>query len=375
MVDLFRVTGSPMIRRLLGDPWEPDEDGRVYIGQGARVDLFEKVFAIVTGLPAWDDLRWPLGVNSASAAIDLALHQIGVGAGDEVIATPITCTASNGPVVTRGASLAWADVDPITGNMEPYSLSRLITPRTKAIIAVDWGGRSCDYNRIRWLTEGAIPIIQDAAHRLYIDPDNCGDYVAWSFGPIKHLTTGGYGGALLPPRAEHERTRELRWHGLDRRNSGLPLRAADPRGWVSVSHDRRPGDRGVGEPAAGDWGCCSGERERQLVQQRPGWRAGLIVPPFDPRADYWFFTVLTTAPYARDSLKVALGKAGIASSQVHARNDEHPAFMQATARQYGALESVASSIRTSWRSRGGGCLHLSESRWWRRSGSGRKLRS
>jgi dTDP-4-amino-4,6-dideoxygalactose transaminase len=153
-----------------------------YVGQGPMVNEFEQRFAEATGLD-----RPPLGVNSCSAAIDLALHVIGVSPGDEVITTPITCSASNGPIVTRGAKIVWADVDPLTGCIDPRSVARLVTNHTKAVLAVDWGGRSCDYTALRaavgqhnWIDttsfeEAAqgrpskvfgpfIPIIQDAAH-------------------------------------------------------------------------------------------------------------------------------------------------------------------------------------------------------------------
>ena len=95
-------------------------------------------------------------------------------------------------------------------------------------MAVDWGGRSCNYAALRnagkWGESNfnpSVPIIEDAAHRLYVgqNTEHRGDYVAWSFGPIKHLTTGGYGGALLVPDWQFERARLLRWHGLDRLSS------------------------------------------------------------------------------------------------------------------------------------------------------------
>src|SRR5260370_38064674 len=130
-----------------------------FVGQGPRVDEFEIAFANMVGLS-----EAPLGVNSCTSAIDLALHLSGVGPGTEGITTPITCTATNAGIATRGAQIAWADVDPLTGNIDPKSVAERITPKTKAIISVDWGGRACDYATLR---QFGLPVIQDATHSLY----------------------------------------------------------------------------------------------------------------------------------------------------------------------------------------------------------------
>src|SRR6516162_3783962 len=122
----------------------PDADGRVYCGEGPVTAQFEREFQAVAGVT--DRV---LGMNSCSAAIDLALDLVGLQPGDEVITTPMTCSASNGSVVTRGGSLVWADVNPLTGLIDPASVKRLVKPWTKAIIAVDWAGRTCDYPGLR----------------------------------------------------------------------------------------------------------------------------------------------------------------------------------------------------------------------------------
>ncbi|KPV51456.1 hypothetical protein SE17_21085, partial [Kouleothrix aurantiaca] len=111
-----------------------------YIGQGQQCEAFEQALQPLLDTPAP-----PLLLNSCTSAIDLALHLSGVGPGDEVITTPVTCTATNSPIVTRGARPVWADVDPITGLIDPADVARKITRRTKAILGVDWGGSVCDY--------------------------------------------------------------------------------------------------------------------------------------------------------------------------------------------------------------------------------------
>src|SRR3990170_2900817 len=115
-----------------------------YIGQGPKVEEFEQAFARALDAPFV-----PLSLNSGTSALDLALHLIGVGPGDEVISTPMTCTATNGVIVNRGAKIVWADVDPFTGLISPGDVGRLVSRRTKAIMAVDWGGKPCDYEALK----------------------------------------------------------------------------------------------------------------------------------------------------------------------------------------------------------------------------------
>lgn len=320
-IDLFRCSMSPDVPTALAKVFTPDANGRIYCGQGALVDQFEEAFAIETDL-----VRKPLGVNSCSAAIDLALKMIGIGPGDEVICSPITCTASNGPVVTNGAQIAWADVDPVLGTIRPESVSRLINKHTKAIIAVDWAGRSCDYAELRSF---GIPVIEDAAHCLYIQPHH-GDWVAWSFGPIKVLSTGGYGGALLTPLLQRKRAELLRWHGLDR-TSTEDFRCAQD--ITEVGHRYHMTDDqaaiGLANLKLAKLGVDRAREHAAEYYDALRNVPGLIVPPFDPDCDYWIFNVLVDD---RDKLKEHLSELGIASSQVHARNDKHSAFQQATAR-------------------------------------------
>ena len=139
-----------------------------YIGQGPKVEEFEAALKEVYGLDF-------LTVNSCTSAIDLALHLCGVGPGDCVITTPMTCTATNNHIVLRGATPVWADVDPNTGMLDPESVKRKYDiyrdngevialhrgAPVKAIIAVDFGGRRCDYPMLRGF---GIPVIEDAAH-------------------------------------------------------------------------------------------------------------------------------------------------------------------------------------------------------------------
>lgn len=332
MVDLFRCAMSPDAGRAVAALYTPDKNGRIYCGQGAKTDQFEIEFAKTTGL-----IEIPLGVNSCSAALDIALHLLGVGPGDEIISTPQTCTATSGAIVNRGATIVWADIDPELGLISPLSVASLVTSKTKAVVAVDWAGRACNYSALREATD-YLPIIEDAAHRLYA-PDIHGDYVAWSFGPIKVLTTGGYGGALLPPAAQHKRAELLRWHGLDRTTGSADFRCAqdiseagyryhmtDDQAVIGLANLKLAQENVAQARINAEWYC------RQLADV-----PGITVLPYDPGCDYWLYGLLVHND--RDGFMQRMTEAGIATSRVHARNDHHSAFI-AAAKTSGSLDGV-----------------------------------
>jgi dTDP-4-amino-4,6-dideoxy-D-glucose/dTDP-4-amino-2,4-dideoxy-beta-L-xylose transaminase len=295
-----------------------------YIGEGPRVQEFEHAFGQLVGSPFP-----PLALNSCTSALDLALHLAGVGLGAEVITTPMTCTATNGVIVNRGAKIVWADVDPVTGLIDPVDVQRKITYRTRAIMAVDWAGRSCDYKQLRQNALYAsravqqIPIIQDAAHNLFVDMQNRGDYVCWSFQAIKHLTTGD-GGALLAPTEQMGRGRLLRWYGLDRTSS------ADFRCAQDI---KEAGFKYHMNDIAAAVGLANLPYARWVVDQHRAHAAqyaaelqdvpGVRVPPADPGASWWLYTVLAEN---QAGLIAHLTSRGIGASPVHRRNDVHPAF-------------------------------------------------
>ena len=127
-----------------------------FIGQGPVVEEFEdKLWSVLKSKTR------PVTVNSCTSAIDLALELCGVGPDDEVITTPQTCFASNIHIIHRKAKIRWADIDPVTGLIDPISVKKLITNKTKAILAVNWAGKFADYET---LTTFGIPVIEDAAH-------------------------------------------------------------------------------------------------------------------------------------------------------------------------------------------------------------------
>jgi perosamine synthetase len=333
VIDLFRASMSPEAGDAVKRVLTPDEKGRVYCGEGQITKDFETQFAEVTGLR-----QLPLGTNSCTASIDMALHMLGVGPGDEVICTPMTCSATNGSVVNRGAKIVWADVDPITGLISPESIGRVVSSYTKAILAVDWAGRKCDYQVIRDAIGWQVPIIEDAAHCIYLG-DTTGDYVAWSFGPIKHLSCGGYGGALLTPSHDYDRARLLRWHGLDRL-SKADFRCSQDITEVGYRYHMTDDQAAIGLANLELAKANVAEARRHARDYCRLLRnvSGLAIPPYDAGCDYWLFGLIVEGN--RDAFAESLAANGIPTSRAHARNDKHTAFAQATTHQDGELPGV-----------------------------------
>lgn len=211
-------------RVVLFHPYVPDGTGESvaevlrtrWIGQGPRVDQFEKEFGSFIGENS------SLAVGSGTDALHLAYLLAGIQAGDEVITPVFTCTATNLPLLYIGATPVFADVDPKTMNISVSSIREKITSRTKAIATVDYGGLPCDYDEIEQIAnEFNLKIIDDAAHAVggsYRGRKigEIADFTTFSFQAIKHITTGDGGLLAIKDPALYEKGKRLRWFGIDR---------------------------------------------------------------------------------------------------------------------------------------------------------------
>lgn len=172
-----------------------------WIGQGPKVEEFEHKIGKKFGL------GYPLMTNSGTSALELAYDLIGVGPGDEVVTTVLTCTATNIPLLRRGAKLVFADIDPESLVITNGMVEKVITRRTKAIVGVSLGGIQCDLGGFD------VPVVIDAAQAV---GHNNGDYLIYSFQAIKHFTTADGGLLNCPDEETHHRAKLLRWFGIDR---------------------------------------------------------------------------------------------------------------------------------------------------------------
>jgi dTDP-4-amino-4,6-dideoxygalactose transaminase len=290
-----------------------------YIGQGPVVDEFEKELQKELGTKLT-----PITVNSCTSAIDLSLRLIGVEPGDTVISSPMSCFASSSPILAQHANILWADIDPLTGLMDPKSVEKLITPEVKAIVAVNWAGRLCDYAALKSF---GVPVIEDAAHTWDTFWDEAtrasterGDFICYSLQAIKFLTSGD-GGLIVTDNEEwHEKAILTRWYGLDRTKS---------ESFRCTQSIKYPGHKYHMNDISASIGLSNiqyanlnvlSHRENAKVLCDGISNPNLTVPPFDPTCSYWLFSVLVEKGTKEDFVSY-LKDNGIAASPVHHRND------------------------------------------------------
>jgi dTDP-4-amino-4,6-dideoxygalactose transaminase len=187
-----------------------------WLTTGPRTKGFEKDLAAYTGAAHC------VAVNSCTAALHLALDAIGVGPGDEVITSPITFASTANVIVHRGARPVFVDVEPGTFNIDADAIERALTPRTKALIPVDFAGHPCDLEVIMAIgARQGIPVIEDAAHAIGAEykgrrVGGIADMTCFSFYATKNITSGE-GGALTTNRTDWaERIGVMALHGISR---------------------------------------------------------------------------------------------------------------------------------------------------------------
>ena len=203
-------------------PWLGDEEVEAaaavlrsgWVAQGPKVAEFERRFA------AASEAQHAVAVSSCTTALQLALVVAGIGPGDDVVVPSFSFIATSNVVVHVGASPVFADVDPQTGNVTAATIEAVLTPRTRAVIAVDQGGVPVDIDEVRALCDPrGITVVEDAAcaagSQYRARPVGASsDIAAWSFHPRKILTTGE-GGMVTTGREDWaDRARRLREHAM-----------------------------------------------------------------------------------------------------------------------------------------------------------------
>ncbi len=189
-----------------------------WVTTGPETKAFEQEFAAYLGggLQA-------VAVNSATAGLHLALEAIGIGPGDEVIAPTLTFTATVEVARYLGADARLVDVDPVTLNIDPAQIEAAITPRTKAILPVHYGGLACDMDAIFAMARRhGLQVVEDAAHALPATYQGAligqlpSAAAVFSFYANKTMTTGEGGMVVTRDDALAARMRVMRLHGISR---------------------------------------------------------------------------------------------------------------------------------------------------------------
>jgi len=187
-----------------------------YLTQGPKIAEFEYALCDATGA------KYAVAVASGTAALHLASMAIDIKPGDEVITSPLTFAASANCVLYCGAVPVFADIDADTMLLDIEDVKQKITPKTKAIIPVNYGGEVCDMDAYETLAaKHGLSLIQDCAHSIgsTIRGKHQGSYPGsqiWSFHPVKTITTGEGGAVTTNDVTLYRKLMRLRSHGITR---------------------------------------------------------------------------------------------------------------------------------------------------------------
>ena len=185
-----------------------------WLTTGPKIREFEQAFARAVGA------REAVAVSSGTAALHAAMHALGIGLGDEVIVPAMTFAASANCVVYQGATPVFADVEPDTLLIDTNDVKAKITARTRAIMAVDYAGQPCDYERLSALARAYdLALVADACHALGASyrrraTGTLADLNVFSLHPVKAITTGEGGIVTTESPELAQRMRSFRNHGV-----------------------------------------------------------------------------------------------------------------------------------------------------------------
>jgi dTDP-4-amino-4,6-dideoxygalactose transaminase len=234
--------------------------GKVNYWTGEEGRAFEQEFARACGA------AFGIALANGTVALELALHVLGIGPGDEVVVTPRSFVASAAVVALRGATPVFADVDPDSQNITPATVQAVLSPRTRAIIAVHLAGWPCDLEGLLALARAHdLQLIEDCAqaHGATFHGRQVGSFghvAAFSFCQDKIMTTGGEGGLLT---TDDERLWRAAWSYKDHGKS-----------YDAVYHRRHgPGFRWVHEALGTNWRMTEMQAAigRRQLQRLPEW--------------------------------------------------------------------------------------------------------
>lgn len=227
----FRLIDQPVRNTFLpyGRQWIEEDDIQAvvdtlrgdFLTTGPAVDAFEQAIAQYVGA------RYAVSFSNGTAALHGACFAAGIGEGDEVITTPMTFAASANCVLYQNGTPVFADIDPMTYNLDPEAVERAITPRTKAIIPVHFTGQPAAMREIhRIAKQYGLVVIEDAAHALGATYQGrrigaLSDMTMFSFHPVKHITSGEGGIITTNDETYYQKLLQFRTHGITKNTDQL----------------------------------------------------------------------------------------------------------------------------------------------------------
>lgn len=319
--------------------------GSGFLNEGIEVAQFEAGLREFIGNPR------TLATNSGTSAITLALKLAGVEPGTEVISSPMTCVATNTPIANLFAKPVWCDIDPNTGNINPDLIERCITPKTRAILFVDWIGVPAELDAILEIgRKHRIPVIEDAAHAFGATYKgrkigSIADFTAFSFQAIKHITTGDGGALSCLDEAAFTRAKRLKWFGIDREATKDSAGNWKGSRWdcdiveagFKFHMNNLAAAIGIEQLKQASKIVAKHQRNASLLRASLEDVPGITLPELTPDTEpaSWVFMLFADR---RDDLSRKLTACGIHNSLLHIRNDHYHCFASSRVELPGVTE-------------------------------------
>lgn len=298
-----------------------------FIGQGPLVDEFEKVWMEQISKP-----HKAIAVGAGTDALHLAYILSGIGKDDEVITPVFTCSATTTPILYQQAKPVFADVNPDNLNISVEDVKRRITDRTKAIVAVDYGGLPADLDELKQLADDhGLAFIEDGAQSQGATykgrkVGSIADFTCVSFQAIKIITTCDGGMLSFKDPELEDMAKRIRWFGIDRK-AKLEDRWKNDIYEVGYKYQMTDVSAAMGLEAMKLLDTTLAHHRELFETYREGLKdiPGITFIGDDEvhRSSCWLATVLVEK---REDLKKMLKENGVESNQVHYRNDIYTVF-------------------------------------------------
>lgn len=281
------------------------------------------------------NVKNPVSLNSGTSALHLGLILAAVNEGDEVILPAQTFISTGLSVLYQKAKPVFADIQYETGNIDPVSIEKKITDKTKAIIPVHWAGYPCDLDEINAIAQKHnLVVLEDAAHALGAiykgKPIGAiSRFTAFSFQAIKHITTGDGGALCCLNKDEEKWAKRLRWFDIDRENSITSILGEREYNASEVGYKYHMNDLaaavGLGNLSIAKEVIKKHRTIAKIYTEEFKNIPGIQLPDYkrDRESSYWFFNMCVEK---RNDFIIALKSRGVPASVVHLRIDKNSVF-------------------------------------------------
>jgi len=307
-----------------------------WIASGLQVAEFERLLSDVLAAPRI------LAVSDCSGAITLALFLAGVRPNDEVIVSPMSCLSTTTPIANLFANPVWCDVDPLTGMLDPARIDEAVSPRTRAILVYHWSGDPADLSALSAAARShSIKLVADASEAFGATyrgkPLGHGpaDFTVYSFGAVRHLTTGEGAALVISDGSDYEAGKWLRRYGIHQPTMRLPNGDLNPAMDIAVAGFNFP----MNDIAASIGIAQLPHAARIVARHRVNGRyydeqfaevPGVIRLRRDPQVESAFWTYSLRVE-RRGELMRKLHEQEISCQRLHLRNDRYACFSGARA--------------------------------------------